>query len=301
MNWNKCNLIWQVLFLCTCLTMLPFSEADAKPKPTISIIIDDVGDNKNLGFRAARLHQDIALSILPHTPFSSEIARFGHQQGMDILLHQPMQSLTNNELLGPGALMQAMDRQQFARTLEENINAIPFIVGINNHMGSLLTTDQQKMNWLMAELRNRDLFFIDSRTTNKSIANTTAHYWQLPTMNRRIFLDHTDDPKAIAKQFQRLLHFAKKYGHAIAIGHPKLNTLLFLEQELPTLSDKGITLISPSAKMHGEFPEKFTKDQQQLFNPVHFYDVCYYSKINHTLNRQAMNIRWLHYNCTVSQ
>jgi len=253
-----------------------FSDAVANPQPTISIIIDDVGDNKNLGYRAARLHKDIALSVLPHTPFSNEIAKFGHQQGMDILLHQPMQSFTNNDLLGPGALLQNMNRQQFAKILDDNINAIPFIVGINNHMGSLLTTDQQKMNWLMAELKHRDLFFIDSRTTNKSIANKTAHYWQLPTMNRRIFLDHTDDPEAIAKQFKRLVYFAKKYGHAIAIGHPKRNTLRFLEQELPSLSDKGISLISPSTKMYGVFPEKFTKNKQQLVVPVHFYDVCYF-------------------------
>jgi len=301
MNCNKCNLIWQLLFLCTCLIVFPFSEINAKPQPSISIIIDDVGDNKNLGYRAARLHPDIALSILPHTPFSHEIAKFGHQNGMDILLHQPMQSLTNNQLLGPGALLQNMDRQQFARTLEENINAIPFIVGINNHMGSLLTTDQQKMNWLMAELKHRDLFFIDSRTTSKTIANKTAHYWQLPSMNRRIFLDHTDDPKAIAKQFKRLLYFAKKYGHAIAIGHPKNNTLLFLEQQLPTLSDNGISLVSPSTKMNGVFAEKFRQDQQRLFDPVPFYDVCYFSEFNRSLNRQSMDIRLLHSTCTVSQ
>jgi len=278
-----------------------FSDAVANPQPTISIIIDDVGDNKNLGYRAARLHKDIALSVLPHTPFSNEIAKFGHQQGMDILLHQPMQSFTNNDLLGPGALLQNMNRQQFAKILDDNINAIPFIVGINNHMGSLLTTDQQKMNWLMAELKHRDLFFIDSRTTNKSIANKTAHYWQLPTMNRRIFLDHTDDPEAIAKQFKRLVYFAKKYGHAIAIGHPKRNTLRFLEQELPSLSDKGISLISPSTKMYGVFPEKFTKNKQQLVDPVHFYDVCYFSEFKGNLSRQAMDIRLLHSNCAVSQ
>jgi len=278
-----------------------FSDAVANSQPTISIIIDDVGDNKNLGYRAARLHKDIALSVLPHTPFSNEIAKFGHQQGMDILLHQPMQSFTNNDLLGPGALLQNMNRQQFAKILDDNINAIPFIVGINNHMGSLLTTDQQKMNWLMAELKHRDLFFIDSRTTNKSIANKTAHYWQLPTMNRRIFLDHTDDPEAIAKQFKRLVYFAKKYGHAIAIGHPKRNTLRFLEQELPSLSDKGISLISPSTKMYGVFPEKFTKNKQQLVDPVHFYDVCYFSEFKGNLSRQAMDIRLLHSNCAVSQ
>lgn len=244
--------------------------------PTITIIIDDVGDSQRLGLRAANLPNEVALSILPHTPFSRSIANYGHSRGMNILLHQPMESKANVRLLGPGALLQKMNHQQFSRVLEKNINAVPFVIGINNHMGSLLTENHEKMNWLMAELKSRDMFFVDSRTTSNSIAQQTAQHWQIPNISRKIFLDHVDDPKAIAKQFERLLRVAKKYGHAIAIGHPRKNTLDFLEKNLQNLSASGITLISPYNIMRLTFPQKQINNHPlNLMETVHFYDDCY--------------------------
>ena len=245
--------------------------------PTISIIIDDLGDRKALGFRAANLPPEVALSILPHTPFSQEIAQFGHQRGMDILLHQPMESEKYVELLGPGALLSNMKRQQFAQILEDNINSIPYVVGINNHMGSLLTADREKMNWLMAELRQRSIFFIDSRTTTKTIAATTAKDWQIPSMSRRVFLDHYDDPESIDNQFQQLLRIARKQGYAIAIGHPRENTMHFLEQKLPELAQAGIKLISPSQLMRTQ--QVLLNQAINLATPEHFYDNCYHRNI----------------------
>ena len=248
--------------------------------PTISIIIDDLGDRKSLGFRAANLPPEVALSILPHTPFSQVIAEFGHQRGMDILLHQPMESEKHVELLGPGALLSNMKRQQFAQTLQDNIDAIPYVIGINNHMGSLLTADREKMNWLMAELRQRAIFFIDSRTTTKTIAATTAEHWQIPSMSRRVFLDHYDDPESIDNQFRQLLRIARKEGHAIAIGHPRENTMRYLEQKLPELAQAGIKLISPSQLMHTQLAKKILPNQElKVVMPGHFYDNCYHRNI----------------------
>ncbi|MCP3675637.1 MAG: divergent polysaccharide deacetylase family protein [Gammaproteobacteria bacterium] len=237
--------------------------------PTVSIIIDDLGDRKALGFRAANLPSEVALSILPHTPFSQEIAQLGHHRGMDILLHQPMESEKYVELLGPGALLSNMKRQQFAKTLENNINAIPYVVGINNHMGSLLTADREKMNWLMAELKQRALFFIDSRTTTKTIAATTAKHWQIPSMSRRVFLDHYDDPESIDNQFKQLLRIARKQGHAIAIGHPRENTMRYLEQKLPELAKAGVKLVSPSELMHTQLLQQLPPASER------FFDNCY--------------------------
>ena len=257
--------------------------------PTISVIIDDVGDSKLLGLRAANLPNEVALSILPHTPFSQSIAKYGHNRGMDILLHQPMESKANVRLLGPGALFLKMNRQQFSTILEDNINAVPFVIGINNHMGSLLTEDHQKMNWLMSDLKARGMFFIDSRTTAKSIAQKTAQHWQIPTIGRKVFLDHEDDPKAIAIQFQRLIRLAKKYGHAIAIGHPRKNTLNFLEQNLNNLTDSGVTIISPSNIMQLKFPQNRANNRSLNFSSTaHFYNRCY-----QIYNDDKFNIRAL--------
>lgn len=294
--------IWQWLLVFAILPLLPEVDVIGDELPAISIIIDDVGDSKRLGYRAAELDESVALSILPHTPFSQEIAAYGHNRGMEILLHQPMESLENIRLLGPGALLQDMDRQQFARTLEENINAVPFVIGINNHMGSLLTTDYEKMNWLMAELKLRDIFFIDSRTTTRTIAFKTARYWQLPAMSRKIFLDHNDEPEAIAEQYEQLLKIAKKYGHAIAIGHPRENTLKFLEVALPGLSDQGIRLVSPGKIMRMKFPEKQVHYEQTEFPAqTNFYDTCYISDAVNAPNKMMLDQLFHRYKCFVSQ
>ena len=162
--------------------------------------------------------------------------------------------------MGTGGLRTDMPQQQFVKTLRENIQAIPGAIGVNNHMGSLLTENHEKMNWLMAELKLRELFFVDSRTTSKSIAQEIAQHWQIPAIGRKVFLDHEDDPKAIATQFERLIKLAKKHGHAIAIAHPRKNTLSFLEQNLQRLAASGVSLISPSDIIRLKFPEKRLKN-----------------------------------------
>ena len=261
--------------------------------PMISIIIDDLGNNPTLGYRSANLPREVALSILPHTPYSQQIATYGHQRGMDILLHQPMDSLHNAELLGPGALLRNMGRQQFARTLETNLSAIPFVIGINNHMGSMLTTDSEKMSWLMAELKLRAMFFIDSRTTTETVAASTAEYWQVPNTSRKVFLDHIDDPTAIAEQFQRLLLLAEKYGHVTAIGHPRENTLHFLEQNLPLLKSLGLTLVSPSKAMKSLFSNQLVKQT----DPAHYYDGCYSEDDGSNFNNLQTRNLYYSYQC----
>jgi len=263
---------------------------EASPLPKITIIIDDLGDNQTLGLRTARLPKNVALSILPHTPYSRQIATFGHQRGMDILLHQPMESLTRIDLLGPGALLEDMQRLEFAKILENNINAVPFVIGINNHMGSLLTTDIEKMNWLMAELKQRAIFFIDSRTTSDSIAGDIAYYWQIPTMSRRIFLDHYDDPEAIAKQFSLLLKLAKKNGHAVAIGHPRKQTLQFLEQKLPQLEALGFELVSTSEMIKGQ--------QLAAINPSFSDRGCYQPQLRYFMDIQQLYTFESNFNCS---
>ena len=234
-----------------------------KSLPKITLIIDDVGNNHLLGLRSAKLPSEVALSILPHTNFSDEIANFAHQRGMDILLHQPMESITNVNLLGPGSLLKSMDRKQFNLVLHENLKVVPFVIGLNNHMGSLLTADKQKMNWLMEELKQRQLFFIDSRTTTETIAEKTALDWQVPTERRKVFLDHLDDPQAIAEQFKRLLNIAQKNGHAIAIGHPRENTLDFLENKLSALDGVQFTLVPVSQLMNNLSSHHLSKNSSK--------------------------------------
>ncbi|WP_455217090.1 divergent polysaccharide deacetylase family protein [Kaarinaea lacus] len=215
-------------------------------QPAISIIIDDMGYLKDRDSRALRLPGNITYSFLPHTPYARELATQAHELNKEVMLHQPMEALSNDKL-GPGALTLAMTRQQFLAQLQSNIDAVPYVVGINNHMGSLLTQHPGHMRWLMQELgKHNDLYFVDSYTTKTSIGQKIARENWIPTMRRDVFLDSDRDPAKIRKHFRRLIRKAEKNGFALAIGHPYPETMAILEEELPELNRKGIALLPVS-------------------------------------------------------
>ncbi len=213
--------------------------------PVIAIIIDDLGNRPQADNRVLSLPGPVACAILPDTPAASRLARRASKLGKEVLLHQPLQSTRNNSGLGPGAITVFSTQAGLAQTLSSNINALPHIAGVNNHMGSLMTRHPGHMNWFMQTLKSHDgLFFIDSYTTAASVALSTAREHGVPSARRDVFLDGTPDEAAIAEQFDRLKRLAASRGAALAIGHPHPQTLAFLERELPLLQAQGFELIS---------------------------------------------------------
>ncbi len=208
----------------------------------ICIIIDDIGNNLRLGKRAIALPGALTYAILPHRPFGKILAQQAHQLQKEIMLHVPMSNI-HNKPMGPGSLTEHMDKQEFVTVLRQNIESIPYIEGINNHMGSALTQERQHMEWLMEELEHQSLYFVDSRTSNQSIAWKIARQKRIPNLRRQIFLDHTISQAAIAQQFKKLIHIALNTGSAVAIGHPHLETITFLENAIPKLAQQGIQLV----------------------------------------------------------
>lgn len=222
-----------------------FDPNDRSSWPVITIILDDVGNQYLNGRRAAALPGPVALAVLPHTPFGPALAELAYEQGKEILLHQPLQAAANNELLGTGAIDLEDDAQSLARTLADNLAAVPHVSGVNNHMGSLLTRHPGHMRWLMQALQlHGELFFVDSFTSKQSVALIEARAAGLPAIRRHVFLDNDASEENIRKEFKRLKHLAKKQGYAVAIGHPYPETLTVLEQELAKLAQDGYRLIS---------------------------------------------------------
>jgi polysaccharide deacetylase 2 family uncharacterized protein YibQ len=196
---------------------------DSDSLPAISIIIDDIGYTYDRDQRAILLPGAVSYAILPHTPYAVHFANLAYQFHKDVLLHQPMQPVqaSEEEHLGPGALTMDMDRDTFLRVLRDNINSIPHVVGINNHMGSLLTQHPGDMGWLMQAISKRnDLFFIDSFTTNTSVAQQIANENWVLNMRRDVFLDNQRDARHIRIQLARLLHTADKNGLASLSRNP---------------------------------------------------------------------------------
>ena len=212
----------------------------------IAIIIDDLGYKIQQDQRALNLPGAVTFAFLPQTPNSIFLARRAYIQGNDIMLHLPMQASLEPFYLGPGALTTHMTEEQFKQTIRQDILAIPHLKGINNHMGSLLTSHPQSMQWLMEEIAKTQLFFVDSRTTVKTVAEQTAQQFKIKNTRRNIFLDHTLNRSDIEFQFKQLIHYAKKHGFAVAIGHPFNTTLSVLAEQIPQLQAAGIKLISVS-------------------------------------------------------
>jgi hypothetical protein len=221
----------------------------ATDTPVIALIIDDLGDSLGEGRRVARLPGPVACAILPHTAHGRRIAEEARAHRKEVMLHLPMQPSTEAEP-GPGQLDDSMPALEVKYTLDDDLASLPHVVGINNHMGSHLTQDRGAMHKLMQAIRARgNLFFIDSRTSPRSVAATVAHEFDIPVATRDVFLDNDRQPAAIEAQFDELIRLAQQHGAAIGIGHPYPETLAVLERRLKTLTTQRIQLVPVSAML----------------------------------------------------
>ena len=214
-------------------------------KPIVSIIIDDMGNSLALGLKALELPGNLTYSFLPHITHTPQLAELAYSNGNEVMVHMPMQAMRNFKL-GPGGLTQGMTKPHLQKQIVKAISAVPHARGLNNHMGSLLTTDVAEMQWVMQTLKPLQFYFVDSRTNAASIAFKTARQQAIPSARRHVFLDHDQNIDVIHKRFQELIAIAKKRGYAVAIGHPHPNTLKYLAANLPRLAEHDIQLVPVS-------------------------------------------------------
>jgi hypothetical protein len=219
---------------------------ESSQQATIAIIIDDLGHHYDQGSQLASLPYPLTLAVLPKRRYSKKLLELAQQNKKEVMLHAPMET-SHGFQLGKGALTASMSRIELQRTLQESFAAIPGAKGFNNHMGSALTSNKQAMHWVMQAVNQRPYYFVDSRTTARSIAAKVAKTYNIPTLTRDVFLDHDISASAIDSQFKKLIEIAKKNGSAIAIGHPHQVTIDFLKDALPKLDELGIALATISA------------------------------------------------------
>jgi len=221
-----------------------------KELPKIAIIIDDIGYDKEIVKKFLGLDAVFTFSILPYSPFQKSIARYVHSKGFDVMLHLPMEP---NEYPmvnpGPGALLTSMSPDQLINQLNRDLDSVPFIQGVNNHMGSKMTTVSTQLYQILSVLKKRKLFFIDSRTTTETLCKPSAQLLQVPFAQKDVFLDHIQKPDFIRKQIHRLIHIANSHGEAIGIAHPHALTYDVLREVLPELKKKAI-LVHASDVVH---------------------------------------------------
>ena len=215
----------------------------------IAIIIDDLGHNWRTGERAIDIQAHLTFAVIPGTQHAFRLASYARDAGKEVIIHLPMEN-TMNHPLGSLALTSGLTEQGVAIVLDQAVKLVPFASGINNHLGSALTQEPQAMLWLMRAVKHHKLFFVDSRTTHKTVASDIALQENIRTASRDVFLDNDKSLYSIDKEFRRLLALAKERKTAIAIGHPYPSTLRYLELATPMLKRKGVRLISVSEMLN---------------------------------------------------
>lgn len=217
-------------------------------KPRICIIIDDAGYQRGEALESLyRFKVPVTVSIIPHTQFSNELAQEFPDHGVEVMCHLPMQG---HEKVKPGDykefLKRGMNTERAKEELGTGLADLPNCRGLNNHMGSIATTDLRLMKTVCQGLKERGLFVIDSRTSARAVVYKAAKAVHVPVAQRQTFLDNTETPSAILKQLRVATAYAKKHGQVVAIGHFKTITLRTLETAVHDLEKEGYEFVYAS-------------------------------------------------------
>jgi hypothetical protein len=216
----------------------------------LAIIIDDLGSDRAAADAVFALGYPLTVSVLPNHEHSMDIAKEAHRRGFQVMLHLPMQSVAN-ETPEAQELRSGMPAPEVAALLDQFLQNVPDPAGVNNHQGSQATTEAALMDELMPVLRDRNLFYVDSRTTAATVAYDTAQDFGVRSAFRNVpFLDDVAEVAAVRKQLELALRGAREKGEAVAIGHPHSATLQALGEVLPQARAQGVRLVLASELVH---------------------------------------------------
>lgn len=211
----------------------------------IGIILDDFGVNRHNVERCLGLPPEVAFAVIPHLPQSARIARAAHERGFDVFLHQPMEPHTfPRDNPGKYGIYLWQSTEEIVAILHANILSLGVsVAGVNNHMGSRATEDTRVMGDFFDAFPH-SMIFLDSRTSEKSVAYDEAKTRGIVAIKNNVFLDHRPDTESVRREFDVLVNMARSRGFAVAIGHAAQDvTITVLEERLPALSDAGVRLV----------------------------------------------------------
>ena len=228
----------------------PTPGSDVAANARLAIIIDDLGSDRAAAEAVFALGYPLTISVLPNHEHSLDIAKEADRRGFQVMLHLPMQSVAN-ETPEAHELRPGMPAPQVAAMVDQFLQNVPDAAGVNNHQGSQATADAALMDELMPVLRDRRLFYVDSRTTAATVAYDTAQDFGVRSAFRNVpFLDDVAEVAAIRKQLELALRGAREKGEAVAIGHPHPVTLQALREVLPQAQEQGVHLVHASELVH---------------------------------------------------
>ena len=225
----------------------------ARNNAKLVFIFDDGGHNMQQLEKCVTLPFPVTVAVLPRLRHSAQAAERVRKSGNEVILHQPMQSVNLNVNPGDGAITPDMDEEKIRSTVLANIYEIWPISGLNNHEGSLITADAEKIAAVMQICSQQEIYFLDSRTNSDSKVRYVSSVMGYPYYERNIFLDNTKNRKDILAEIEKGVEFANKNGVAIMIGHVWSAEILpgILREVYPVLSAKGykFTTVSNSGAL----------------------------------------------------
>jgi polysaccharide deacetylase 2 family uncharacterized protein YibQ len=212
----------------------------------IAIVLDDFGyasRDRSLIERFCTLPQPLTFAILPNEGQIAFLLELAREHGHEVILHLPMEPDDPEKSPGEGAIEVAQDGDEIRKRVRAALGKVPSAVGVNNHMGSKATADTRVMKQVLHELKDRGLFFLDSRTSAESVAYSQAEKMGVPALSRDIFIDPVDDRQTVEAKLWELADLAARSGRAVGIGHDRESTLHALQAVLPRLERRGFRLV----------------------------------------------------------
>lgn len=225
----------------------PASPPAAEPVVRVAIIFDDAGGSLADLEEIIALGRPATVAVLPGLRYSREVAERARAAGLEVFLHLPLEPDDPGKRMGPGGITVAMSDEEITAAVRAGLAAVPGAVGVNNHMGSKGTADPRVMRAVLAVVKERNLLFVDSVTSPRTVGAVLASELGIRTASRHVFLDNEDDPAAIRAQLRRTIAVARAQGAAVAIGHAQRQTAQVLRQMLGELDRAGIVLVPASA------------------------------------------------------
>ncbi|NUF28482.1 hypothetical protein GA0061081_1143 [Gilliamella bombicola] len=198
------------------------------------LVIDDFGYRQHNEEQIIGFSPLITIAVLPHSPNAKRIATMAHEHGNDVIIHLPMAPM-NKQPLEKDTLFPSMNESEVKVIVDNAVERVPYAVGVNNHMGSLMTSNLSGMINVMKALSRYSMFFLDSKTIGKTQVKKAALDYNIPVLTRDVFLDDKQTESAISQQFDLAVKLARKNGVAIAIGHPHPQTVNVLRTKLANL------------------------------------------------------------------
>ena len=233
----------------------------ADSRPRIAVVMDDMGYDRLNSAKAVNLPAAVALSYLLHAPDVQRQVRVARLRGHPVMLHLPMEAPSHKGRPGTNVLALKDSERILRERLTRLLGSFDGYIGVNNHMGSRFTRDPRRMKIVLSELRRRGLFFVDTRTSNRSMGGETARQTRVAYAVRDVFIDHDPEPEKIRARLAETERVAQRNGSAIAIAHPRTMTMELLAPWVRSLANRGFNLVPVTKLLKRPPPNKLAQLQ----------------------------------------